>query len=228
MHHLYRSIQFTLVILLLFGCAKKEIYTFAQPSGDFDRDAKVANIEQIEKATLKPSKTFGSINLVKKEVLIFRANLKNNLFPRPEELTIATKRNNYSNTNAVKPALSSNKIIPKIFKPLSTVKKIDKESPGGKPTHKLANLGLTFSILGWILALIALLSGGAALLLLLAFGLYISGFFTSKKALSLIKKAPEQFGGKGVAKAGMILAGSVLLVLVAFILYLLAFAGAFS
>lgn len=121
------------------------------------------------------------------------------------------------------------KLGPEINKrPEILKKKYSAATEEGKPTHKLANLGLILGIGGWVLALIALLSGGAALLLLLAFGLFIAGYFTSKKGLSEIKKAPDQYGGKGVAKAGMIISGLILVAIVAFILYVLAFAGAFG
>jgi hypothetical protein len=228
MKNLYRFMQITLLFIFMVGCAKKEMYKFAHPLGSFDKPNRVSEKEIYSVKHIRAE----NLNKIKApppvEEISYSAGLHPNLPLKLNPSAALPEKNVYSENNPVKPPSFVKNQSPKISKPFQKPSKIYADTREGKPIHKLANLGVILGIVGWISALIALLSGGAILLLLLASGSFISGFFTSKKGLSEIKKAPEQYRGKGTAKAGMILSGFVIVALVAFILYILAFAGAFS
>ncbi|GEO04043.1 hypothetical protein AAE02nite_17070 [Adhaeribacter aerolatus] len=95
-----------------------------------------------------------------------------------------------------------------------------------KPTHKLAKIGFLLSLGGILTSLISVLLSSAAPLLLGVI-LIIAGLITSIKGLAKIKQAPNEYGGKGFAITGILLSGLILLTSIAFILYVLSFAGAF-
>jgi hypothetical protein len=106
-------------------------------------------------------------------------------------------------------------------------KKKDIDKAASEPAvHKLSGISFALSMVGVVLLIIGL-AASAALLFPLSFISFIAALITGRKALSQIKNNPEQFSGKGLARAGFIISLIMLLLYVAFVLYILAFAGAF-
>jgi hypothetical protein len=96
-----------------------------------------------------------------------------------------------------------------------------------RPVHTLSWVGFGLSMAGLVLLIITLAASGPLLPFALSFLSFLAAIITSRNAISQIKKNPEQFSGKGLAWAGFIISLIMLLLGVAFILYILAFAGAF-
>jgi hypothetical protein len=96
-----------------------------------------------------------------------------------------------------------------------------------RAVHTLSWLSFSLSMAGLVLLIITLAASAPLLPFALSFLSFLAAIITSRNAISQIKKNPEQFSGKGFARAGFIISLIMLLVYVAFILYVLAFAGAF-
>jgi hypothetical protein len=105
-------------------------------------------------------------------------------------------------------------------------KEIGKATSEGA-VHTLSWLSFGLSMAGLVLLIITLAASAPLLPFALSFLSFLAAIITSRNAISRIKKNPEQFSGKGLARAGFIISLIMLLLYVAFILYVLAFAGAF-
>ena len=96
-----------------------------------------------------------------------------------------------------------------------------------KPNHKAASIGFLLSLGGLLLILTGLFMSAAGPILL-GILLGIGGIYPNIRGLSKIKQEPDKYGGRGLSITGLVLSGLILLASIAFILYIMAFAGAFS
>jgi hypothetical protein len=93
------------------------------------------------------------------------------------------------------------------------------------PVLGTARLGFVFSVIGagLLVAAIAVLPP----LIFLSFLSGLVGVIASRVALAKIRKNPNQYAGRGLARAGFVVGLLLVLFFVVFLLYMLAFAGAF-
>jgi hypothetical protein len=96
---------------------------------------------------------------------------------------------------------------------------------GEQPVLGTARLGFIFSLIGAGLLVVAL--AVMPPLILISFLSALVGVIASRIALAKIRKNPNQYSGRGLARAGFIIGFLLVAVFVVFLLYLLAFAGAF-
>ena len=104
--------------------------------------------------------------------------------------------------------------------PRAIIEKGESPSADKPPIHKLAWFSFLSSLAG--LAFTFVLSQATGLLVLLSF---LAAVVTGGIAIKKINQEPDRFSGKGLARAAIII---VAVMLVAFTLFILAFAGAFG
>jgi len=217
MSKLFWSLRITLILLLLAGCAKKEIYQFSQPIGSF-KDAEKNKQKELPAPNLNKSAVLAPMP---EEKIMFSAS------DPVIELTPAPVK---SESEAIYPPYKADK-MPELtsrfvaktggifFKTLlkKGLQKAERVQDK-RPVHKLAKVGLAFSLGGVFMHVFGfLITGTGGGFMLLAILGAIVGVILSGLGYQRIRKNPEQYAGKGWAIAGALI-GLLLLLLYLYVI----------
>jgi hypothetical protein len=218
-----KSLCITIALLLFYECTPKPSSYFPASTG------RVINEEHARAQSTPQAREDPIANLPAENVLVdsvsFAAEAGGkdttyiatiSILPKAEILKLQTRGAEKSLTNKQVNAAQFHKAAKK--------KRISKTSE--RVVHPLSWLSFGLSMAGLVLLIITL-AAGPLLPFVLSLLSFLAAIITSRKATSEIKKNPEQFSGKALARAGFIVSLIMLLVYVVFILYVLAFAGAF-
>jgi hypothetical protein len=212
-------------LLLFFGCSPKEAFQFSKNSGSFgeyQREALQNQVTQVIQPVPENKKANAPVipnaNLLAASVQpgLVSGNLSGTGKIMSSTLKTAVSASAIKNLRQVK------KLYKVTFKNLSS-----KPEDEPKTAHKLANVSLALG-LGALFSVFLIFIGAPGIGIFLAFFIAIVGVITSRIALNAIRANPNKYSGKGNAQAGFTISLIVLLLFVAALLYLLAFAGAFA
>jgi hypothetical protein len=218
-------------LFLFFGCSPKQTFYLNEGTGSFGTYHKVQREQaSIKKVAVSNSEKDKSAITSASGILFSAAS------PQPEfqlPLSSTQARIGMADYESVITSKMHNqhkvKQKQKIRrKPEKLKKKFLAATDDGKPNHKLASLGFLLSFGGLLLILANLFIASTAIPLLLGLLLCIIGIFPSIKSLSKIKQEPDKYGGKGLAITGLVISGLMILLLIAFILFIMAWGGAFT
>jgi hypothetical protein len=216
-----KSLCITIALLLFYGCTPKPSFNF--PASTINegharaqstpqaRDEFIANLptEEVLVDSVSVAVVAGGKDIT------YIATIS--ILPKAEILKLHTR-------GAEKSLANKQVKVTQFHK--AAKKKGTGKATSERAVHPLSWLSFGLSMAGLVLLIITL-AAGPLLPFVLSVLSFLAAIITSRKAISEIKKNPEQFSGKGLAQAGFIISLIILLVYVVFILYVLAFAGAF-
>jgi hypothetical protein len=204
--------------LLLFGCAPRPAFYFLPAAGNFSQEQPVQNAAGdnfMAQATLPGASALAG------SVTHTTANASNSSPAAPTKA--------FPLAAAVAPGPAARPVpgqsVRVDIRQSVLLRKGRTRVTGEQPVLGTARLGFIFSLIGAGLLVVAL--AVTPPLILLTFLSALFGVITSRIALAKIRKNPNQYSGRGLARAGFIIGFLLVAVFVVFLLYLLAFAGAF-
>lgn len=221
---LLKSLCISIALLLFYGCTPKPSFNFHASTG------RVINEGHARAQSTPQSRDEPIANLPTEEVLVdsvsvaIAAREKDttyiatiSILPKAEIFKLQTK--------GVEKSLANKQLKAAQFHKVAKKKSIGKAA-SERAVHPLSWLSFGLSMAGLVFFIITLAASGPLLPFALSFLSFLTAIITSRNAISKIKKNPEQFSGKGLARAGFSFSLIMLLLYVAFVLYILAFGGA--